>query len=110
MLVNKVSGGKHGVDPGFMEIAIVRAFGIGGTGRGVLAGCPANGRAGAQAPATATESSASPSAAAVEALDAGKLRERATQALRDNRMYAPVGDNAMEYYWRCALSSPRTRR
>lgn len=34
----------------------------------------------------------------VQAMDTDKLRDRATQALRENRMYAPAGDNAMEYY------------
>ena len=27
-----------------------------------------------------------------------QLRESASQALRENRMYAPAGDNAIEYY------------
>jgi len=37
-------------------------------------------------------------AASVQAMGADQLREAATQALRENRMYAPAGDNAMEYY------------
>lgn len=37
-------------------------------------------------------------AASVQAMSADQLREAASQALRENRMYAPAGDNAMEYY------------
>ncbi len=36
--------------------------------------------------------------AQVQAMDADALREAATTALRENRIYAPGGDNAMEYY------------
>ncbi|WP_028919323.1 energy transducer TonB [Pseudoxanthomonas suwonensis] len=58
------------------------------------------------APATAAEgtrasTSAAPApavAAEVQAMGADQLREAAGQALRENRMYAPAGDNAMEYY------------
>lgn len=34
----------------------------------------------------------------VQAMGSGQLREAASQALRANRMYAPAGDNAIEYY------------
>ncbi len=37
-------------------------------------------------------------AANVQAMSADQLREAASQALRENRMYAPAGENAMEYY------------
>ena len=37
-------------------------------------------------------------AATVQAMGADQLRDAASQALRENRMYAPAGDNAMEYY------------
>ena len=36
--------------------------------------------------------------AEVQAMDADTLRDAATKALRENRIYAPGGDNAMEYY------------
>lgn len=36
--------------------------------------------------------------AQVQAMDADALRDAATKALRENRIYAPGGDNAMEYY------------
>ncbi|WP_349656268.1 energy transducer TonB [Xanthomonas sp. 10-10] len=34
----------------------------------------------------------------VQSMAADQLRESATKALQDNRMYAPAGDNAVEYY------------
>ncbi|WP_411852525.1 energy transducer TonB [Stenotrophomonas sp. LGBM10] len=58
----------------------------------------------ADAPATpaATGTTAAPAAPAVSAkvqsLGTEELRELASKALRENRMYAPAGDNAMEYY------------
>ena len=56
---------------------------------------------GAAAPAAAPAAATPPApavAASVQAMGAEQLRESATQALRENRMYAPAGDNAMEYY------------
>ncbi|MBD9370917.1 energy transducer TonB [Xanthomonas sp. XNM01] len=53
------------------------------------------------AAATPAASPAAPApavAASVQAMGADQLRDSATQALRENRMYAPAGDNAMEYY------------
>jgi protein TonB len=60
----------------------------------------------ATTPATANQpTQASPAtpptpavAATVQAMGADQLRDSASQALRENRMYAPAGDNAMEYY------------
>ena len=49
----------------------------------------------AAAPATPPPPAVS---AEVQAMDADALREAATKALRENRIYAPGGDNAMEYY------------
>ena len=51
-------------------------------------------------PAAATPAAPPPPAvsAEVQAMDADALREAATKALRENRIYAPGGDNAMEYY------------
>src|SRR5690606_16227169 len=58
--------------------------------------------AGTTSGSTAAETPAAPPAPAVAAkvqgMGADELRESATQALRENRMYAPAGDNAMEYY------------
>ncbi|MBO9718022.1 MAG: energy transducer TonB [Pseudoxanthomonas sp.] len=61
----------------------------------------------ATTPATATQPAQAPVAtpppsaavaATVQAMGADQLRDAASQALRENRMYAPAGDNAMEYY------------
>ena len=50
-------------------------------------------------PAAAQDAPAAPAVAAnVQAMSADQLREAATAALRENRMYAPAGDNAMEFY------------
>lgn len=46
---------------------------------------------------SATSSSAAPAAVAAD-LNLDELREKASAALRENRMYAPAGDNAIEYY------------
>lgn len=49
----------------------------------------------------ATAEQAAPQAAAAEkvgAMSVDQLREAASQALRQQRLYAPEGDNAMEYY------------
>lgn len=55
----------------------------------------------AATPGTAAAPAAPPPpavSAEVQAMDADALREAATKALRENRIYAPGGDNAMEYY------------
>ncbi len=57
-------------------------------------------------PATAAGTPASPAAtpaepavsAKVQSMGTDQLRDSASTALRENRMYAPAGDNAMEYY------------
>lgn len=50
----------------------------------------------------AADTTATPAAAAaaanVTAMSAEQLREAATKALGDNRIYSPGGDNALEYY------------
>ena len=51
------------------------------------------------APATPTAAPAAPAVSAkVQSLGTEELRELASKALRENRMYAPAGDNAIEYY------------
>src|SRR5690606_22681760 len=65
------------------------------TAAGASAGAP-SAQAGAEAaPAPAPAPAV---AAKVQGMGAEELRELATRALRENRMYAPAGDNAMEYY------------
>jgi protein TonB len=66
-----------------------------------LAACSKQDEAAAPAAAPATAPAAPPPpavSAQVQAMDADALREAATKALRENRIYAPGGDNAMEYY------------
>lgn len=52
----------------------------------------------APAAATAVAPPAPAVSAQVQAMSAEQLREAATKALSENRIYAPGGDNAMEYY------------
>ncbi len=68
-----------------------------------LAACSGNDDS---APAAAAGTPASPAAtpaepavsAKVQSMGTDQLRDSASTALRENRMYAPAGDNAMEYY------------
>ena len=68
-----------------------------------LAACSKDEQSGAAAPAaTPAATVAAPPAPAVsaqvQAMGADELRGAATKALGENRIYAPGGDNAMEYY------------
>ena len=67
-----------------------------------VAACSKQDEAAAPAATTAATPAATPPppavSAQVQAMDADALREAATKALRENRIYAPGGDNAMEYY------------
>ncbi|TWH99201.1 protein TonB [Luteimonas cucumeris] len=70
---------------------------------GTIAGCSKEEPAapGAATPATATAPAAPPKpavSAQVAAMGADQLRELAGTALREQRLYAPAGSNAMEYY------------
>lgn len=83
-----------------LRLAVALALGL------TLAAC---GKDDTAAPATATpagptaaESAAAQAAqqqaAALAALSGEELKKRGGQALREQRLYAPAGDNAMEYY------------
>ena len=65
----------------------------------------------AEAPAPAAEQAAAEQAAASEAalaaLSVDELRARGGQALREQRLYAPSGDNAMEYYLALRVKSDK---
>lgn len=54
--------------------------------------------AGPSAEEVAAQEAAQAAEAALAALGADELRSRGSQALREQRLYAPAGDNAMEYY------------
>ncbi|WP_240096877.1 TonB family protein [Thermomonas flagellata] len=61
----------------------------------LLAGCNAQQSDTTAAPATASAPSAAP---ALPAANAEELRARAAQATAAQRLFAPTGDNALEYY------------
>lgn len=66
-----------------------------------LAACSGKEETPAPAPAAAPTAAAPAApvvAAKVQSMGTEQLRESASQALRENRMYAPAGDNAIEYY------------
>ncbi|NDK39521.1 energy transducer TonB [Pseudoxanthomonas gei] len=67
-----------------------------------VAGCSKDEPASTAAPAAAPAAVAAPPAPAVsaqvQAMGADELRAAANKALAENRIYAPGGDNAMEYY------------
>ena len=54
--------------------------------------------AGPSAEEVAAQQAAQAAQAALAALSPDELRSRGSQALREQRLYAPAGDNAMEYY------------
>jgi protein TonB len=54
--------------------------------------------AGPSAAEKALEAASAQQAAALAALPPEELKKRGSQALREQRLYAPAGDNAMEYY------------
>lgn len=62
---------------------------------GGSATAPAPAATPAEAPATTPDTAVS---AQVQAMSVEQLREAASLALRENRMYAPAGNNAFEYY------------
>ncbi len=72
-----------------------------------LAACSGKDEPAAPAAGTATAPAAAPAAAPapapavsaqVQSMGTEDLRDSASKALRENRMYAPAGDNAIEYY------------
>lgn len=77
-----------------------------------LAGCKKDnttGQAGPAAAQQATQAAAPPPVAVsaeVAAMGAEQLREAASAALREQRLYAPAGNNAMEYYLALRDKSP----
>ena len=67
-----------------------------------LAACSGKDETAPATPAAPVAPTAAPAAPAVSAkvqsMGTEELRELASKALRENRMYAPAGDNAIEYY------------
>lgn len=81
---------------GLVPVALTVAVAV------ALAGCKKDEAttAGPQAAPTAAKAPAPESvvAASVSAMGADELREAASKAYNENRLYAPAGNNAMEYY------------
>lgn len=84
-----------------LSLAIVLALGLG------LAGCGGDkadttakpaAPAGPTAEEVAAKQAAAQQAAALAALSPEELKKRGNEALREQRLYAPAGDNAMEYF------------
>ena len=85
--------------PGAMRYLAVAALGT--VLAGGLVACKKDDATTAAGQTAAGEQAAPPPAAvssAVAAMSAEQLREAAQKALAETRMYAPAGDNAMEYY------------
>ncbi len=85
----------------YLSLAIVLALGLG------LAGCGGDkadttakpaAPAGPSAEEVAAKQAAAQQAAALAALTPEELKKRGNEALREQRLYAPAGDNAMEYF------------
>ena len=98
MFTNTTATGGRATRPLFTAIALALSLGA------LLASCkkeaPAPGAAPATTPAApaAEEQPAEAVSAEVAALSAEQLREAASKAYQESRLYAPGGDNAMEYY------------
>lgn len=75
---------------------------------GGLVACSGGDTAAPAAATDSTSSSAAPTAVAAD-LNLDELREKASAALRENRMYAPAGDNAIEYYLAVKEKAPDDR-
>jgi protein TonB len=81
---------KSSLRPALLAVAVVAAM---------LAACGKSDDA--AAPGTAASPTAPPAQAVsseVAALNVDTLRDKAAKAYQDSRLYAPAGDNAMEYY------------
>ena len=93
------------VAPLVVAIALSLGLGLAACDKSKDAAAPAAGDAAAPAaPAgpsaaeKALEAAAAQQAAALAALPPEELKKRGSQALREQRLYTPAGDNAMEYY------------
>src|SRR6478735_12464921 len=81
-------------------VALALGLSLAACGKKEEAAAPAVAAATAQQAAAeaAAANAAAQQAAALAALSADELRNRGRQALREQRIYTPAGDNAMEYY------------
>jgi periplasmic protein TonB len=83
---------RRGLAPLALAVAITCALGACKKDAATDAAAPAAGQA---APAPTAESVVS---ASVNAMSPDQLRSEASKAYGENRLYAPAGNNAMEYY------------
>ena len=88
--------------PVSLRLAIALALGLalsacGGKEEAATPAAP-TATAGPSAAEQAAVQAAQQQAAALSALSGDELKKRGGQALREQRLYAPAGDNAMEYY------------
>jgi protein TonB len=81
-------------------IALSLGLGLAACGKKETPAAPAatTAPAGPSAAELAAADAAKQAAAALAALSPEELKKRGQQALREQRLYAPAGDNAMEYY------------
>ncbi len=90
------SGARSARRPATLQFIAVLSLGL------VLAACGKDQPAEQAAPAATTAAPAPTPATAVSsqvvAMSAEQLREAASKAYAENRLYAPAGDNAVEYY------------
>lgn len=84
---------RHGLVP--IALAVAVACAVGACKKEPAAADTAASAATQQAPAPTPESVVS---ASVNAMSADQLRSEAAKAYGENRLYAPAGNNAMEYY------------
>ena len=75
--------------PTLLAVALAACSGKDDSAPAAAAGTPASPAATAPEPAVSAK---------VQSMGTDQLRDSASTALRENRMYAPAGDNAMEYY------------
>ncbi len=75
--------------PALLAVALAACSGKDDSAPAAAAGTPASPAAIAPEPAVSAK---------VQSMGTDQLRDSASTALRENRMYAPAGDNAMEYY------------
>ena len=75
--------------PALLAVALAACSGKDDSAPAAAAGTPAGPAATPAEPAVSAK---------VQSMGTDQLRDSASTALRENRMYAPAGDNAMEYY------------
>jgi protein TonB len=81
-----------------LALAIALALGLSACSGGSEEAAPAAAEAPAAAATAPAPTAAEAAANALAALSEAELREKGNAALREQRLYAPAGDNAMEYY------------